>query len=79
VDKPVLLAHHLAGELEGKDVNLALQLRGRTIYYFAKWAVLSKRHRIQCIESPLPNKPLVRIKPVSEAQPAVYQLSGFNT
>lgn len=78
MDKRVLLVNHLSGELSGKDVNLSLQLQGRTLYYFARWSVLSKKHRLICTEEPVPNKPMLRLLPADSTQPSVYELAGFN-
>ena len=78
VSIPVDVPNHLMGEWKGKDVNLVLRMQGRTLYYFAKWAPISKRHRLQCIDALIPNKPILRLEPGSSSQSAVYRLSGVN-
>ena len=73
---PVCLNNHLMGEWKERDVNLVLRMQGRTLYYLAKWMPLSKRHRLQCIDNLVPNKPVLRLEPLSLTQSAVYRLFG---
>lgn len=79
MDVPVHLNNHLRGKFEGGDVNIVLRMQGRTLYYFARWLPLSGRHRIQCVDAVVPDKPMLWLEPLRLTQSSVYRLSNANT
>lgn len=71
---PVDISNYLRGHYQAKDVNVSLTLQGRTIFYIAKWLPSSKKHRLQCVETPVPGNPTLQLAPRNSTYAGIYTL-----